>query len=68
MTTNRYEFRVTGRLSERAKGAFDGMEVVDAPAETIIRGTVVDDSHLHGILARFQSLGLTLLEMRRLPD
>ena len=68
MTTNRYEFRVTGRLSERAKGAFDGMEVVDAPAETIIRGTVVDDSHLHGILALLQTMGLHVVAMNEVPE
>jgi hypothetical protein len=29
---------------------------------------VEDASHLHGLLDRFGQLGLTVLEMRRLPD
>jgi hypothetical protein len=34
----------------------------------VLYGVVHDDAHLHGLLARFQAFGLTLLEMRRLPD
>jgi hypothetical protein len=35
---------------------------------SVLYGTVVDGPHLHGLLDRFQTLGLTLVEMRRLPD
>jgi hypothetical protein len=45
----RYEFRVSGLLSERTRGAFPDMTVVDAPPETIILGDVLDESHLHGV-------------------
>ena len=31
-------------------------------------GIIEDASHLHGLLDRFSQLGLTVLEMRRLPD
>jgi hypothetical protein len=68
MATNRYEFRVAGKLSDRARTAFDDMEVVDAPPETIIRGAVVDESHLHGILALLQSMGLQVVAMNQVPE
>jgi hypothetical protein len=31
-------------------------------------GPVRDFAHLRGLLARFDDLGLTVVEMRRLPD
>lgn len=36
--------------------------------QTILFGLVVDDAHLYGLVVRCQSLGLRLLEMRRLPE
>jgi hypothetical protein len=63
-----YEFRITGRLSDRARQAVDELAVVDEPVETVLCGTVVDGAHLHGILARFQDLGLQVVAMRRLPE
>jgi hypothetical protein len=67
MTARRYEFRVAGRLSERAQGAFTDMAVNDAPPETIISGDVVDDSHLHGVLALIQNLGLHVVSVNEVP-
>ncbi len=67
MSARRYEFRVAGRLSERAQGAFADMAVNDAPPETIISGDVVDDSHLHGVLALIQNLGLHVVSVNEVP-
>ena len=63
----RYEFRVSGRLSERAQGAFVDMAVHDAPPETVISGEVVDDAHLHGVLAQIQDLGLHVVSVQQVP-
>jgi hypothetical protein len=68
MATNRYEFRVAGRLSDWVKNAFDDMEVVDSPAETIIRGAVADEAHLHDILALLRTMGLRVVAMNEVPD
>jgi hypothetical protein len=35
--------------------------------ETVLRGPVQDQSSLHGLLDRIQSLGLELVEIRQLP-
>ncbi len=67
MPARRYEFRVAGRLSERVQGAFADMAVKDAPPETIISGDVVDDSHLHGVLALIQNLGLHVVSVNEVP-
>jgi hypothetical protein len=64
----RYEFRVAGKLSERTRGAFTDMTVQDAPPETIIVGDVIDDSHLHGVLALIQNLGLHVVSVNEVPQ
>src|SRR3954452_24746517 len=50
MPDRRYEVRVTGRLSERARDAFDGVHVDEVTAETVISGVVQQGHHLHEIL------------------
>jgi hypothetical protein len=64
----RYEIRVRGRVSEAALSAFEGMDADMAPAETVLHGPVSDQAGLHGLLDRIQSLGLELIEVRRLPS
>jgi hypothetical protein len=66
----RYEFRVSGRLSERAQhavGDFSEMRIVAAPPETVLYGAVTDQAHLHGILMFLGSLGLQIVSMHQLP-
>ena len=63
----RYEIRVRGRVSEAALSTFEGMDADLAPAETVLHGPVTDQAKLHGLLDRIQSLGLELIEVRRLP-
>jgi hypothetical protein len=63
-----YEIRVKGRLSDTVTDAFEDFTAAVKPAETVIRGDVRDQSELHGVLERIQSLGLELIEVRRLPD
>ena len=62
-----YEIRVRGRVSPVALEGFDGMEAELAAVETLLRGKVRDQSELHGLLDRVKSLGLELVEVRRLP-
>ncbi|TDE03393.1 hypothetical protein [Jiangella asiatica] len=65
----RYEFVVTGRVSDTIKAAFPDFEVADGPlGGTAIFGPVRDRADLQGMLARLDALGLTLVELRRLPD
>ncbi|MER6531477.1 hypothetical protein [Streptomyces sp. NPDC001508] len=64
----RYEIRVDGHLSKTLAEAFPELDHVLVSDQTLLYGPVVDEAHLYGLLARCQSLGLCVLEMRRLPE
>jgi hypothetical protein len=63
-----YEFRIKGRLSDSLLGAFEGLTATVEPVETVLHGPVHDQASLYGLLDRINSLGLELVEIRRLPD
>jgi hypothetical protein len=65
MGPSRYEIRVVGRLGEKVAARFEGFDMEVEPAETVLRGPVQDQSALHGILEQIESLGLELVEVRR---
>lgn len=64
----RYEIRVDGQMSEALSRAFPELDHLVLAGETVLVGPVVDEAHLYGLLARFQSLGLSVVEMHRLPE
>ncbi|WP_219941010.1 hypothetical protein [Iamia sp. SCSIO 61187] len=66
----RYEVRVRGRLGSRWAAWFDGMTLIDAgDGTTVMRGALVDQAALHGLLEKLRDLGITLLSLTRLgPD
>jgi len=68
VTPTDYEIRIKGRLSDSLSGAFEDFTAAVKPAETVMRGEVRDQSELHGLLERIQSLGLELIEVRRLES
>ncbi|GAA4799640.1 hypothetical protein GCM10023200_40630 [Actinomycetospora chlora] len=64
MTGRHYEFRVDGALSARAREALCDMEVEEIRPGAVLRGDVLDDAHLHGILDQLRVLGLTIVSAR----
>ena len=59
-----YEIRLQGSLDERWAAWFDGMSIApEAGGVTVLRGPVVDQAALHGLLARLRDLGLPLLSV-----
>ncbi|MEU3290099.1 MULTISPECIES: hypothetical protein [Streptomyces] len=64
----RYEIRVEGRASQTLTEAFPELDHVIISGQTLLYGPVIDDAHLYGLLARFQSLGLRVVEMRQIAD
>ncbi|MFI6035048.1 hypothetical protein ACIBBD_12955 [Streptomyces sp. NPDC051315] len=64
----RYEIRVDGRMSETLAKAFPELGHVVMSGQTVLYGPVIDEAHLYGLLARFRSLGLRVMEMRQLPE
>ncbi|GAA5063242.1 hypothetical protein [Nocardia callitridis] len=66
---NRYQFTIDGELSDRAIAAFpDLTATIIQRGTTALYGPVGDSTAMHGILARIDNLGFTLVEMHRLPD
>ena len=65
----RYEFLLAGRVSKLVVAAFPELTVAVSPAGgTALFGPVTDDAQLYGLLDRFQTFGLTVVELRQLPD
>ena len=65
MQSSRYEFRIRGQVGERLLASFGGFDAEVQPPETILRGAVVDQAALHGILEQIEALGLELVEVRQ---
>lgn len=68
----RYRICVRGHLDRGWTAHFPDLELTHRPdGTTLLRGPVVDQVALHGLLQRLGSLGLPILEVRRLdhpPD
>ncbi|WP_406723596.1 hypothetical protein WJ438_01375 [Streptomyces sp. GD-15H] len=62
-----YEFRVVSPVPEAVAEAFPELEAVVIGNQTVFYGDVIDEAHLFGLPARFQMLGLLIVEMRPLP-
>jgi hypothetical protein len=59
-----YEIRLQGRLDARWSVWFDGLTLTaGADGTTTLRGPVVDQAALHGLLQRLRDLGLPLLSV-----
>ena len=58
----RYEIRIQGHLDTRWAGWFDGLSLThDSDGTTVIRGPVVDQAALHGLLQKVRDIGLPLV-------
>ena len=62
-----YEIRIAGRVDETALTSFAGLAVRLRDGDTIVTGQF-DQAALHGMLEMIRSLGLDLLEARRVVD
>lgn len=68
-TSSVYEIKLKGILSDQWSDWFDGMAVhYDKQGNTLLRGVVVDQSELHGLLDKVRDLGLPLLSVALLTD
>jgi hypothetical protein len=57
-----YQIRVKGHLDTSWSVWFDGLRIMhDADGATTLRGPVVDQAALYGLIGRARDLGLTLL-------
>ena len=59
-----YRFRIKGHLGQQWMDWFEGLTVtLEEGGNTLLSGTVVDQSALHGILKKIRDLGLPLLSV-----
>lgn len=69
-TGGRYEIRLRGRVHARWTAWFDGLSIIDeSDGTTLLRGDLVDQAALHGLLRKLADLGLPLLSVTAIgPD
>lgn len=65
-----YEIRLTGHLDDRWAAWFDGLSLTHgSDGTTVLRGQVVDQAALHGLLQKVRDLGLPLISVAQVePD
>ena len=63
-----YRIVVESELSDKYAVAFEGMEMETKDGDTVLTGKIIDQPHLHGILARINGLGLQLLSVEAMPE
>ncbi len=68
MTSHYYEIRVAGVLPPEALVDFERLSASVQPVETVVHGTLQDQAALQGFLARLETFGVQVLEVRRLQD
>ncbi len=64
---NWYEIRIQGHLDEHWSEWFDGLDITyDIDDNTVLRGPLVDEAALHGVLIKVRDLALPLLAVNRI--
>lgn len=59
-----YEIRIRGHLEPRWASWFDGLTLTQDPdGTTVIRGEVVDQAALHGLIQKVRDIGLPLVSV-----
>jgi hypothetical protein len=62
-----YQVRVSGVLPAELLVELRDITVSVEPPETVLHGTLPDQSAVVGLISRIHGLGLRLIEVRRLP-
>jgi hypothetical protein len=63
-----YEIRVAGVLPPEALLDFERLTASIEPVETVVHGPLRDQAALNGLLARLETFGVEVLEVRRLHE
>ncbi len=65
----RYELRISGHLDDHWSAWFGGSTLTcESDGTTTLRGPVVDQAALHGLLDRIRDLGVTLISVQAVSD
>jgi hypothetical protein len=60
-----YEIRVSGSVPPEALLDYERLSASVEPVETVLHGPLLDQAALHGLLARLETFGVQILEVRR---
>ena len=63
-----YEIRVIGVLPPEALLDFDRLTASVEPVESVVHGPIRDQAALQGLLMRLETLGIEVVEVRRLHE
>jgi epsilon-lactone hydrolase len=64
----RYEIHVRGPLGPTIMQAFPMLAASRRGQDTVLSGSLPDQAALYGVVHELETLGLQLLQIRRLPD
>jgi hypothetical protein len=67
MPETTYEVRVSGVIPAELLSELPDLTVSVEPPETVLHGSLPDQSAVVGLISRIHGLGLRLIEVRRLP-
>lgn len=65
-----FQIKIKGHLGQEWAGWFDGLTItLEEDGNTLLSGSIVDQSALHGILKKIRDLGMPLLSVNTIdPD
>ena len=64
-----YEIRVNGHLGTRWAAWFDGLAIAsEGDGTTVLRGSVLDQAALHGLLQKLRDVGIPLISLAQVPS
>ena len=66
--TSHYEIRVAGVLPPEVLLDFERLSASVRPVETVLHGPLPDQAALQGLLARLETFGIQVLEVRLLAS
>ena len=67
MLAKTFEVHIRGEVPPDALEDLEYLTTTVVPSETVLTGVVPDQAALLGLLNRLQSLGLEVVEIRRVP-
>ena len=68
LSSSYYEIRVVGVLPPEALLDFERLSASVEPVETVLHGPLRDQAALHGLLAKLETFGVQVVEIRRLHN
>jgi hypothetical protein len=64
----RYRVILSGELGDEFAFLFENMELERVAGTTVLTGTVLDQTQLHGLLSQVQDLGVELVSVETIGD